>query len=277
MLYNEYLKHPEIEEDYDMEDIKDLVFNQAHHYEIIPTYYHNVMYGGVHYIDYYCDWRELIYQMAKDYYAHSQEEDFHARLKEFNPILCADGSTGYERYYTELYSFWRDIYNTEPEIDYGYSGGNYMSWYEYTKEYGLVEQNGWKNKENDYSNLKCDFYLPTLELNNYITDAQMTLNIAEEKKKELEDYFEYIRKFTVAEEQQLEECYEQKESILANKQELQLAKAQDVDLNLIKANINDYKNYIETLAARRNAELNILQQDLEKILIAFGFKEKEVI
>ena len=275
--YNYYLKHPDTEEYLDIDDIKEFLFTGPNHYEIIPTYYHNVMYGGVHYIDYYCDWRELIYQMAKDYYAYSQEEDFHARLREFNPVLCADGSTGYERYYTEIYSFWRDIYNTEPEVDYGYSGGAYTTWYNYTKEYGLVKQDGWQPKQNDYSNMKCDFYLPTIQLDNYITDAKNSLAKAEEKRQALEDYFNYLRKFTTAEEEELDKLNNAKDELLAEKQALQLEKAQDIELNLIKTNINDYKTYLDTSAAMKNEELQTLQKNLETILINFGFREKSEV
>jgi hypothetical protein len=54
--------------------------------------------------DYYvvCDWREIIYQMAKDYYAHHLEDDFHLRVRRNNYIkyknlnLYPTGHTGYE-------------------------------------------------------------------------------------------------------------------------------------------------------------------------------------
>lgn len=56
------------------------------------------------------DWRELIYQMALDYYAYNQEPDFLLRLQEANPQFI-DGKTGYEQYYTDLQGFWRQLYN----------------------------------------------------------------------------------------------------------------------------------------------------------------------
>lgn len=46
------------------------------------------------------DWRELIYQMAKDYSDGKQSE-----------------KTGYEQYYTDLLGFWRQIYNPNPSTE----------------------------------------------------------------------------------------------------------------------------------------------------------------
>jgi hypothetical protein len=48
------------------------------------------------------DWRELIYQMALDYFKYNQEDDYIPRLIEANPELCFNGTTGYEQYYTDI-------------------------------------------------------------------------------------------------------------------------------------------------------------------------------
>jgi hypothetical protein len=55
-----------------------------------------------------CDWRELIYRMAQDYfrYAHILD-DFESRVRKANPIYFPLGITGYEHYYTDISSFWR--------------------------------------------------------------------------------------------------------------------------------------------------------------------------
>ena len=72
-----------------------------------------------------CDWRELIYQMALDwfkYYHHGGATDtstdtadtFIQKLQENNPdyeSLILYGRTGYEQYYTDLQGFWRYLYN----------------------------------------------------------------------------------------------------------------------------------------------------------------------
>ena len=56
------------------------------------------------------DWRELIYQMALDFYQHNQDIDFLNKLKEKNP-WTKEGRTGYEQYYSDLQGFWRQLYN----------------------------------------------------------------------------------------------------------------------------------------------------------------------
>lgn len=56
------------------------------------------------------DWREIIYQMALDYYKHGQEEDFEQRIIENNYPYYPTGLTGYESYYIDLQGFWRQLY-----------------------------------------------------------------------------------------------------------------------------------------------------------------------
>lgn len=62
-------------------------------------------------IEYNLDWRELIYQMAKDYYQHNTEDDFELKLREANINFYPSGQTGYERYYVDIQGFWRQLYN----------------------------------------------------------------------------------------------------------------------------------------------------------------------
>lgn len=59
------------------------------------------------------DWRELIYQMAKDYYdyANNPKYDYTYTLTQNNPTtLQKDNSTGYEVFYTDVLGFWRQLY-----------------------------------------------------------------------------------------------------------------------------------------------------------------------
>jgi hypothetical protein len=56
------------------------------------------------------DWREVIYQMALDYYKYNFLDDFEIRVAEANPVDYPTGRTGYEQYYIDLYSFWRELY-----------------------------------------------------------------------------------------------------------------------------------------------------------------------
>ena len=57
------------------------------------------------------DWRELIYQMAVDYNKNSNKDDFTSKLAAANMRYYPTGKTGYENYYIDLISFWRDLYD----------------------------------------------------------------------------------------------------------------------------------------------------------------------
>ena len=61
------------------------------------------------------DWRELIYQMARDYFAFNQLEEFNFWLESAgdNADWIIDGTTGYEIYYTDIEGFWRQLYKTD--------------------------------------------------------------------------------------------------------------------------------------------------------------------
>lgn len=57
----------------------------------------------------YCDWREVLYRMACDYYKYNFLDNFHVKVANVNPEF-ANGVTGYENYYTDIFSFWRQLY-----------------------------------------------------------------------------------------------------------------------------------------------------------------------
>ena len=57
-----------------------------------------------------CDWREVLYQMASDYYKYNFLSDFYQRVAQANGNRYPNGITGYENYYIDIYSFWRDLY-----------------------------------------------------------------------------------------------------------------------------------------------------------------------
>lgn len=76
------------------------------------------------------DWREIIYQMSLDYYQYGYytntekkiaDDRFLAAVRENNIEYYPSGYTGYEQYYTDLYSFWRQLYDPY------YKGGYYVT------------------------------------------------------------------------------------------------------------------------------------------------------
>ena len=57
------------------------------------------------------DWRELIYQMALDYFKYNHiKSDFTQLIAAANPEHYPTGITGYETYYTDMQGFWRQLY-----------------------------------------------------------------------------------------------------------------------------------------------------------------------
>ena len=75
------------------------------------------------------DWRELIYQMAKDYYNNTNNDEFASQLANANIDQYPTGKTGYENYYIDLLSFWRELYNPETsDSDNYYMDGEYKYW-----------------------------------------------------------------------------------------------------------------------------------------------------
>ena len=67
-------------------------------------------FDGITYTSQKWDWRELIYQMAQDFYNHNHDDDFDIVLHNNNPTYKF-GKTGYEQYYTDMIGFWRLLYN----------------------------------------------------------------------------------------------------------------------------------------------------------------------
>lgn len=62
-----------------------------------------------------CDWREIIFQMAKDYRRHNHEDDFEVKIINANKDdgLYLTGRTGYEQYYIDIEGFWRQLYDPD--------------------------------------------------------------------------------------------------------------------------------------------------------------------
>ena len=83
------------------------------------------------------DYRELIYQMAVDYMKHNRDENFLDSVEAYNP-WAKGGRTGYEQYYTDLYSFWRDLYDpeeaTKPTYEETYFTDEGATWWRTWKE-----------------------------------------------------------------------------------------------------------------------------------------------
>ena len=56
------------------------------------------------------DWREIIYQMQKDFRKNHRKDDFALTIIERNKDIYPTGITGYEPFYVDLEGFWRQLY-----------------------------------------------------------------------------------------------------------------------------------------------------------------------
>lgn len=76
-------------------------------YSTIPNYKQAQNYVYV------ADWREVLYQMSKDYFKYNTLSDFEIRLRDANYDEYPTGRTGYEQYYTDIQVCWRQLFNPE--------------------------------------------------------------------------------------------------------------------------------------------------------------------
>ena len=132
------------------------------------------------------DWREIIYQMALDYRKHYHEDDFLNNIAKQNPYYPS-GHTGYEQYYIDLEGFWKDLYNSNPEIEYielNYDDGITIS------EDNLYIQYGYRKvNDEDLKNIKLEdlYVIENSTLQPFIKSSYCRLN-ADEKNGELYFY-----------------------------------------------------------------------------------------
>ena len=111
------------------------------------------------------DWREIIYQMALDYFKHGQEEDFLYNIQNNNlktdglSSYYPEGETGYEAFYTDIQGFWRQLYDPNPDIIYDTEGGYYSEEKEYEPDGITYRIKTVWNPFREKDTFTCDYYL----------------------------------------------------------------------------------------------------------------------
>ena len=111
------------------------------------------------------DWREIIYQMALDYFKHGQEEDFLYNIQNNNLKMDGlssyypEGETGYEAFYTDIQGFWRQLYDPNPDIIYDTEGGYYSEEKEYEPDGITYKIKTVWNPFREKDTFTCDYYL----------------------------------------------------------------------------------------------------------------------
>lgn len=144
------------------------------------------------------NWREIIYQMALDYFAGqgcseinkvylgeenqylTNPDNFLYEVGKRNPDYYPTGYTGYEQYYTDLQGFWRQLYNPDYVPIVNYSKSSYENRqlipqkiesltidYYCNNNTSIIES--WENnlRYNDCSNLTNEQYDNFLKQNHY--------------------------------------------------------------------------------------------------------------
>lgn len=222
------------------------------HFGVLPS----DLYAGIHLVYHYCDWRELIYQMAKDYYQYNQFDDFEYYLKMFNPELCQNGKTGYEKYYIDIEGFWRELYNPEPEIDFTQFQGKYVTSYDYDKKSKkIIELDGWKELILDYSDLQCNYYLPNYKKNEYNTALQNLQDFYSGEIAKWQAAYDSIKPSIANNEKTLTSL--QKSKIEKEQKKEQLFKTMEND-----STIQGIKNNLATI----NANIQIEEENLNEVI-----------
>ena len=138
---------------------------------------------------YIVDWREIIYQMALDYFAGqgctvenplyiynldtssydvmSSPDDFLIEVAARNPEYYPNGYTGYEQYYTDMQGFWRQLYDPKYEPIAMYEKGKYIDNF-------VPVEGGFYRKEKEWSqeempSYQCEYYIS----NSLLTDENV--------------------------------------------------------------------------------------------------------
>lgn len=139
----------------------DFTFDEALEDKIEEEYEEYLAKGELNLVD----WREVIYQMAKDYYKHGQEPDFFYNISHNNiqpdgiNSYYPTGQTGYEIFYSDIQGFWRQLYDPNPELTYDTEGGFYEE-KKYYKAKTLTEEEFGENQDK--------YYIYSIDLKKYI-------------------------------------------------------------------------------------------------------------
>lgn len=129
------------------------------------------------------DWREIIYQMSIDYLQHNHDDDFLAKIAENNRDYYPSGYTGYEQYYTDINSFWRQLY------DPSYSkNGNFVVTY--------INRTNFNDRKKDlYRYVQCSNKIPYVDNRAYylltINNGYVLKTVSREAYNEHPDYYYY--------------------------------------------------------------------------------------
>lgn len=150
---------------------------------------------------YIVDWREIIYQMAIDYFAGqgctqqkplyiydvfadppvyvamTSPDEFLSEVAARNPNYFPSGYTGYEQYYTDMEGFWRQLYNPKYNPIVTYTQGYYEDAYTPIDNTGFY--NHTKEWQDGVTSYVCDYYIPSIKAIG-ISDSAVTSMVVDD-------------------------------------------------------------------------------------------------
>lgn len=174
---------------------------------------------------YIVDWREIIYQMALDFFLgqgcgdpsqpklyisedneHFEEmtnpDHFLYEVGKRNPYYYPTGKTGYEQYYTDMQGFWRQLYDPEyiPEII--YDKGHYEDSIETNSSNTYYKRTKvWTSPQISDCNIEYYVYKDRNEIQKQISDlrqAKNDIHRTNEEKKVLEQAYNTYQKYALS-------------------------------------------------------------------------------
>lgn len=108
------------------------------------------------------EWREIIYQMALDYYANAHDnDDFYSVLAYNNFQHYPTGKTGYENYYIDMQGFWRQLY--DPLVPDGYFPKAIREDYPNEEDYKIALKREYWNKNVYFYPEALNFWIDFLD------------------------------------------------------------------------------------------------------------------
>ena len=123
------------------------------------------------------DWREIIYQMALDYFKYNHKKDnFTQLIAAANPNHYPTGITGYETYYTDMQGFWRQLYHPGV-VDESYELFTRQELFEAAREV-ILQEREFIEKE-DIAQLFVDYVYDNFSVarNNFINQVDFSKEI----------------------------------------------------------------------------------------------------
>lgn len=205
----------------------------------------------------YCDWRELIYQMASDNFKYGHLDNFELLVAKSNSDFYPEGITGYEQYYLDILGNWRKLY-VQPNAD------------------EIDDQIKSKNKEikdkedekNSYENNNTEILQAKIMRDIYWAALQTARGAEWAAKQAYEALVRQGRPSFWLLQGAYDIAYDLAKAAYEGAEDLAIEaqKAYDEAVATVQTLEKDNASKYETLVAQRNEEIQKLQEEIQKLL-----------